>query len=268
MHSSHTGCSQAALCEIHEGIANITLNRPDAGNAVNLEMAKDLMAISLECETARDLRVVTLTGAGSMFCVGGDLKAFAAQGEKLPAYIRETTSYLHLATSRLAQLDAPTIAVVRGAAAGAGFSLACSCDLVLAAESATFLLAYTKIGLVPDGSSTYFLPRLVGYRRALELALTNRKLSAQEARDWGLVTEVVADHDLLSRANAMAALLASGPTRSFGATKRLFQSSWGESLEKQLELESQEISAASGRVDGQEGIAAFLQKRAAKFQGR
>ncbi len=268
MHSSQHNGSQAVLFDMRDGIARITLNRPEIGNAINLEMAKELMAISLQCEAADDLRVVVLAGAGPTFCVGGDLKAFAARAQELPSYIRETTSYLHLATSRLAQLDAPTIAVVRGAAAGGGFSLACSCDIVLAAASATFLMAYTRIGLVPDGSSSYFLPRLVGYRRAMELALTNRKLGAQEAREWGLVTEVIADEVLLARSDQMASLLAEGPTRSFGVTKRLLQSGWSESLEKQLELESHAISSASGRVDGQEGIAAFLQKRPPRFQGR
>jgi 2-(1,2-epoxy-1,2-dihydrophenyl)acetyl-CoA isomerase len=257
----------AVLCDIQDGIARITLNRPEVSNAINLEVAKELLAVSLRCEEA-GVRVVLLSGAGRAFSVGGDLKTFAAQREKLPAYIRETTSYLHLATSRLARLDAPVIAAVHGPAAGGGFSLACSCDIVLAAESATFLMAYTKIGLVPDGSSSYFLPRIAGFKRAMELALTNRKLSAQEAREWGIVTQVVPDTELLRYANEMAAAFADGPTQAFGVTKRLLHNGWNESLETQMELESLEISAASGRADGREGIAAFLGKRAAKFRGK
>ena len=201
------------LFEIRDNIAHVTLNRPHAGNALDLAMAQELAAASLECESNRDVRAVLLSGAGNSFCVGGDVKAFAVQKD-LPRYLREITSHLHLAVSRLARLDAPVIAAVQGAAAGGGFSLAISCDLVLAAESATFLMAYSKIGMAPDGGSTYFLPRLVGFKRAMELTLTNRVLSAGEACEWGMVTEVLpAD---ASRARRTARPIAGpGPDRGF-----------------------------------------------------
>src|SRR4029077_6804395 len=191
---------------------------------------------------------------------------FAAQGN-LESYLREITTYLHLAVSRFARLDAPVIAAVHGAAAGGGFSLAIACDLVLAAESATFLMAYTKIGMAPDGGSTYFLPRLVGLKRAMELTLTNRVLSAREACEWGLVTEVVPAEKFSQRAEELASSLAQGPTRAFGSAKRLLHSGWNQSLETQMELESRAIAEAGGTADGKEGIKAFVEKRKTKFSG-
>jgi len=255
------------LFEVRDNVAHVTLNRPQAGNALDLEMAKQLMTVALRCEADRGVRAVLLKGAGKSFCAGGDVKVFLAQKE-LPAYLREITSYLHLAISRFARLDAPVIAAVQGSAAGGGFSLAISCDLVIAAESANFLMAYSKIGMAPDGGSTYFLPRLVGMKRALELTLTNRRLSAREALEWGLVTEVVSPERLAARAEELAGSLAQGPTATFGSAKRLLHSGWSESLETQMELESRAIATAGGTADGREGIAAFVEKRKAAFQGK
>jgi 2-(1,2-epoxy-1,2-dihydrophenyl)acetyl-CoA isomerase len=257
----------SVLFEVRDNVGHVTLNRPKAGNALDLEMAKELMAAASRCEADRSVRAVLLKGAGKSFCAGGDVKVFAAQ-EQLPQYLREITSYLHLAVSRFARLDAPVIAAVHGSAAGGGFSLAISCDLVIAAESATFLMAYTKIGIAPDGGSTYFLPRLVGLKRAMELTLTNRVLSAREACDWGLVTEVVALDNLVARAEELAQSLAQGPTGAFGSAKRLLQGGWNQSLETQMELESRAIAEAGGTADGQEGIRAFVEKRKARFGGK
>src|SRR6267154_3138951 len=252
------------LFEVRDNVAHVTLNRPQGGNALDLEMAKQLMAAALRCEAVESVRAVLLQGAGKSFCAGGDVKVFAAQ-EQLPQYLREITSYLHLAVSRFARVDAPVIAAVHGSAAGGGFSLAISCDLVLAAESATFLMAYSKIGMAPDGGSTYFLPRLVGLKRAMELALTNRVLSAREACEWGIVTEVVPPDSLAARAEALARTLAQGPTGAFGSAKRLLHEGWNQTLETQMELESRAIAEAGGTADGQEGIRAFVEKRKAKF---
>jgi 2-(1,2-epoxy-1,2-dihydrophenyl)acetyl-CoA isomerase len=157
------------------------------------------------------------------------------------------------------------IAAVEGAAAGFGFSLAISCDLVVAAEPAIFVMAYTRIGLAPDGGSTYFLPRLVGMKRAMELTLTNRRLSAREACDWGLVTEVVPAERLAARAEELALSLVQGATGAFGSAKRLLHGGWNQTLETQMELESRAIAEAGGSADGQEGIRAFVEKRRAKF---
>ena len=159
------------------------------------------------------------------------------------------------------------IVAVNGSAGGAGMSLCLFADLVLAAESAKFTLAYTRAGLSPDGGSTYFLPRIVGVRRALELALTNRVLSAKEAHEWGIVTKVVADGELLTEADALARQLAAGATRAYGAAKRLLHHSFAESLETQMELEAQAITDAARMRDAREGIAAFIAKRKPDFSG-
>jgi 2-(1,2-epoxy-1,2-dihydrophenyl)acetyl-CoA isomerase len=254
--------------DVKDNIARITLNRPDAANALNIEMSTDLMHAALQCSEDPTIRAVIITGTGRMFCAGGDLKSFAAQGEKLPYHLKEVTTYLHAAVSRFTRMDAPVIAAVNGTAAGAGMSLACSCDLVLAAESAKFTMAYTRAGLNPDGSSTYFLPRIVGLKRALELALTNRLLSAQEAEQWGIVTKVVPDANLQTEADALATQLASAATGALGATKRLLHSGWNETLETQMELEAQAIAARAHTADGREGITAFLEKRAPKFTNK
>lgn len=256
--------NKSVLFELRDNVAHVTLNRPQTGNAVQLEMAKELMVVSLRCESDPNVRAVLLSGAGNRFCVGGDVKSFAAQ-EHLPDYLRQVTSYLHLAISRFARLDAPVIAAVQGSTAGGGFSLAISCDLVLAAESATFLMAYSKIGMAPDGGSTYFLPRLVGFKRAMELTLTNRVLSASDACEWGIVTEVVPEDRLAARAEELARSLAQGPTGAFGSAKRLLHSGWNQSLETQMELESRAIAEAGGSADGREGITAFVEKRKARF---
>lgn len=256
--------NDSVLFEVRENVAHVTLNRPQAGNALDLEMAKELMAVASRCESDHKVRAVLLRGAGNSFCVGGDIKVFAAQ-QHLPQYLREITSYLHLAVSRFARLDAPVIAAVHGSAAGGGFSLAISCDLVIAAESAKFLMAYSKIGMAPDGGSTYFLPRLVGIKRAMELTLTNRILSAREACDWGLVTEVVPLESLAARAEELARWLAQGPTGAFGSAKRLLHGGWNQTLETQMELESRAIAEAGGSAEGQEGIRAFMEKRKPRF---
>jgi 2-(1,2-epoxy-1,2-dihydrophenyl)acetyl-CoA isomerase len=256
------------LFEIRDGVAHITLNRPDASNAVDMEMGRELMDAALHCDEDPAIRAVVISGAGSVFCVGGDLKNFATQREHLPYHLKELTTYLHAAISRLARMDAPVVAAVNGVAAGAGFSLAMSCDLILAAESARFTMAYSKAGLTPDGSSTYFLPRLVGFRRAMELTLTSRVLSAQEASEWGIVNRVVPDKDLSTEAAELASQLAAGPTKALGTSKRLLHISWTETLETQMEHEARSIADTARTADAREGIAAFTEKRTASFEGR
>jgi 2-(1,2-epoxy-1,2-dihydrophenyl)acetyl-CoA isomerase len=254
--------------ELADGVAAITLDRPEAANAIDLALARELMHVAIRCDEDPRVRAVLLTGAGRMFCAGGDLKAFAAQGDAVPSLLKELTTYLHAATSRFARMAAPLVIAVNGTAAGAGLSLAVSGDLVLMAESAVLTMAYTAAGLSPDGSSSYFLPRLIGLRRAQELMLTNRRLSAAEALAWGLVTQVVPDAELASTAGALARKLAAGPTRAFGTVKGLLASAFSESLETQMELEARGIAAMANGVDGREGIAAFVAKRAPAFSGR
>jgi len=255
------------LFDVRDHIAHITLNRPQAANSINEEMGRDLMHAVLRCDEDPEIRAVMISGAGKMFCGGGDLKDFHSRGKDLPYYIKEVTTYLHAGMSRMMRMEPPVIAAVHGAVAGAGMSIAIACDIVVAAESTRFMVAYTRVGLTPDGSATYFLPRMVGLKRALELTLTNRMLSAQEAFEWGIVNRVVPDKELLAQARAMAAQLAAGPTRAFGISKRLLHSGWTETLETQMEHESESIANSARTSDAREGITAFLEKRSPKFKG-
>jgi len=250
--------------EVRDGVAHLTLNRPDAANGINLELAQDLMDATLTIAADPAARVVLLTGAGKMFCAGGDVKGFAYRDD-LPTYLRETLGPLHTALTNLVRGDAPVVAAVQGSAAGAGMGLVGASDLVVAAESAKFVMAYTGVGLTPDGSSSWFLPRLIGLRRALELTFTNRVLSADEALDWGLITQVVPDDELHDQAAALAAKVATGPPRALAAAKRLLHTSLEDTLETHLAREAEAISAASGTSEGIEGVAAFNEKRKPVF---
>jgi 2-(1,2-epoxy-1,2-dihydrophenyl)acetyl-CoA isomerase len=254
------------MLDVRDGVAEITLNRPEAANALNAEMARELHDAVLRCDADAAVRAVLITGSGRFFCAGGDLKSFAAQGDELPRHLKQVTGDFHAAVSRLSRMDAPVLMAVNGVAAGAGFSFALAGDLALAAESARFTMAYTRAGLTPDGSSTYFLPRLVGLRRAKELTLTNRTLTAQEALVWGIVNQVVPDGDLLEIARSLAQELATGATLAMGAAKRLLDSGLNATLETAMEDEAQVISAMARTEDGREGMQAFLEKRSPSFR--
>ncbi len=251
--------------EFRDGVARITLARPEAANAINLELARELMHAAIRCDEDAAIRAVLLTGEGKIFCAGGDLRAFASQADALSVGLKELTTYLHAAVSRFVRMDAPLVVAVNGSAGGAGMSLACAADLALAAESAKFTMAYTAVGLTPDGSSTFFLTRIVGLRRAMELTLTNRTLSAQEAFEWGIVNRVVPDSELFSEADALARQLAQGSLSALGGAKRLLYGGVNETLETQMELETRAIAAAARSADAREGVAAFLEKRRPRF---
>jgi 2-(1,2-epoxy-1,2-dihydrophenyl)acetyl-CoA isomerase len=254
--------------EIRNQVGHLEFNRPQAANGIDLDMARDFSDAIRRCEENPSVRALLLSGNGKLFCAGGDLKAFAAQPPSdLPSYLREVTHFLHGAISSFAHMSSPVIAAVHGSAAGAGFSLACACDFVFAAESAKFTLAYSRAGLTPDGSATYFLPRIVGFRRALELAITNPILTAQEAHSLGIVTRVVPDSQLLDQARAFAEQLAAGPTLAFGGVKRLLLESVSNKLETQMALETDWIAQMARTRDGREGIQAFVGKRAPQFKG-
>jgi len=258
---------ESLLFEISDGVATVTLNRSSAANAIDMTLARELMQVSLRCDDDPEIRAVVLTGAGKFFSAGGDLKSFRANEDAPPGALKELVVFLHAAVSNFARMSAPLVTAVGGAAAGAGMSLAVLGDLVLAAESARFTMAYTAAGLSPDGSSTYFLPRLIGLRRAKELMLTNRVLDAAEALDWGLVTRVVPDAMLIEEATSLARTLAQGPTRAYGQVKALLNESFGETLETQMEREARSIGAALRSTDGREGVRAFTEKRKPRFVG-
>ncbi len=258
---------ETILFEIQDNVAIITLNRPDVANALNLQMSKELFQASLDCDQNPDIRAVIVTGNGRLFCGGGDLVGFAQAGDQMPALLKEMTTYFHGAISRFSRSDAPWIAAVNGTAGGAGFSLVLAANLAISVESAKFTLAYTGAGLTPDGSSTYFLPRYVGLRKANELALTNRRLTAEEALQWGIINRVVPDGTVLDEAMKLAAKIAQGPTRAFGITTNLLRDSLNQSLETQMEIEAQAIAEVSKTADAREGMAAFLEKRPPEFKG-
>ena len=248
-----------------EGVATVTLNRPDVANTMNLQFGRDLLDAARRCGSEGGVRAVVITGAGKAFCFGGDLGAMMMnEGDAREEYLRELTVDLHAAIVAFTCLEAPVIAAVNGTAAGAGVGLVAMADLAVAAESAKFSLAYTGVGLTPDGSTSYFLPRVLGMKRAMELVLTNRPLTAAEALDWGLVNKVVPDGQAAAEAAALAARLAAGPLGAFGQAKRLLRS--GASLEAQLEDESRTIARQSKGAEAAEGIGAFLGKRKPEFR--
>jgi len=256
------------LYDVGDGVARITLNRENAANAIDLATARELMQAATAADEDASVRAVVLGARGRMFCAGGDLTAFQGAGDGVPALLKEITTYLHAAIARFARMRAPVIAAVNGAAAGAGFSLLCAVDYVIAAETAQFTMAYTQVGLAPDGSSTYWLPRLIGSRRTIELMLTNRRLDATEAESWGLVNRVVAPDLVDDEADALAHQFAAGPTEAYGLVKRLVLASAGNTLETQMELESRGIADAARTEDAREGMAAFFEKREPTYHGR
>ena len=217
--------------KVDNKIALVELNRPDQYNSLNQEMAEDLFKISLECDDNPNIRSVILTGTGEKaFCAGGDLNSFYQYGDKTSSHLKEVTTILHGAISRFSRMNAPLIVAVNGVAAGAGFSFVGFADLAIASSNASFVSAYSKAGLTPDGSSTYFLPRIIGSRRYTELVLTNRTLNANEALDWGLINKVVELKDLQDEAHKLAKKIAEGPSLAFGKLKNLVHSSFLDSL--------------------------------------
>lgn len=250
--------------EVKERVAHITIKRI----AMHLPFMKELLDITLRCDENDEIGAIVFSSDQKLFSAGGDLAYFAEQTGSIASALKELTVYLHSSISMLQTMDKPTLAAVNGAAAGAGMSFAVQCDFVIASEKASFTGAYTAAGLSPDGSSTYFLPRLIGERRAKEMLITNRKVTAEEALQWGLVNQVVAPGTELDVAMALAKQLAAGPTKSFGSVKRLIGSSSTQTLESQMAAEAQHIAKNAAGVDGQEGIAAFLEKRRAEFKGK
>ena len=249
---------------VTDKVAHLTLSRPEAANSLNATVTAEMMDAVVRCEDDTGICALVVSGAGRFFCAGADLKGFYSSGSELKSRV----SVFHAIISRLARADFPVIAAVNGVAAGGGMGLACACDLVIAAESARFTMAYTKVGLSPDGTTSYFLPRRIGIGRAMELVLLNRTLSAREALDWGIANRVVADASLVEEAHSTAAQLAAGPTRAYGASKRLMHSGFTESLETQIEMELRSIGAMARTQDAREAIAAFTAKRAPVFTGR
>jgi len=244
-------------------VLTITLNRPDVLNAFNAAMHKGLAA-ALKDAGDPAVRAVVVTGAGRGFCVGQDLTEFREAPGDIGERLRAT---YHPNVLSIRALEKPVIAAVNGAAAGAGLSLACACDIRIAADAATFVPAFISIGLVPDSGGSFFIARLLGPARAFEWMSSGRRLTAAEAHAWGLVSDVVETDALPARVAQLAGELAALPTRGIGMTKRLFDHAWTANLEEQLEREAQLQSAATQTEDFREGVNAFLEKRPPNFRG-
>lgn len=260
---------QPVLFRIEEGVGHLRLNRPDASNAVDVPTLRALYDALMEAHGSADLRVLLLTGAGRNFCAGGDVKTFASKGEALPDYLREATSWLQVVTQAILSLQAPVVVAVQGfAAGGAGFGLVCAADLVVAAQSARFLAGATRVGMAPDAGATVTLPQLVGLRKAMEIVLTNPTITAPEALQIGLVTQVVPDEELAIASLALATTLAAGAPRALAAAKRLLWSGLGGRVEAQLSEEARTVAELSGTADSREGLAAVIERRPPVFTGR
>lgn len=261
----------AVLVERDGGLTILTLNRPDSYNAIDGELVARLLDALVDCDDDASVRAVMITGAGGAFCSGGNLKSMKAEVDEhgtAGPFLKRLVVPVHGAIATIARMEKPVVAAVNGPAGGFGFSLALACDLVVAAESAVFTMAYTRAGLSPDGGSTFFLPRIVGPKRAYELIVANPVLSAVEAKDLGIVNAVLSDDFFMDEARAWTARLADGPTLAFGAAKRLLAASPDSSLEAQMEHERRAIASCAGTDDFREGAEAFVAKRAARFTGK
>jgi 2-(1,2-epoxy-1,2-dihydrophenyl)acetyl-CoA isomerase len=254
-------------CELDSGVATIRLNRPDAGNALSASLAEQLFEHVQDVAGNPLVRCVLVTAAGRFFCVGGDVKGMQQAGARVGELVDDLTRPLHGAIGLLLRMDKPLVVAVNGPVAGGGLGLALTGDIVLAAASAHFSMAYSGIGFSPDGATTWLLPRLVGLRLAQEMALTNRRLSSHEAVSSGLVTRLVADEALADEALRIARQLAGGPVAAFAATRRLLLASDLASPEVQMKAEAQSVRRQAEGPEGKEGLTAFMEKRVADFAG-
>jgi len=251
-----------------DGLGLLTLNRPQAGNTINMAMALELEAQVDHAIADPSVRAVVLTGSGRLFCGGGDISAFAAAGDQAGDFLFEIAHALHHSVKKLAVMGKPLITLINGPAAGAGLSLAISGDLVLATPSAHFTAAYSGVGLTPDGGASWLLPRMIGLRRAQDMIFTNRRVDAQEAAQIGLVTRLVAPDALMSEGLAVARALAQGAVGAHGGAQALLAASFHQDFASQLDLEAASIARAGATPEAREGISAFLERRKPDFSGQ
>jgi len=254
---------------VDAGIARLTLNRPDKLNSFTGEMHAELRTVLDSIQNDRSVRVLVLTGSGRAFCAGQDLADPDMQmiNGKMPDIGNVVEKNYKQLVLRLQNLRVPTIAAVNGIAAGAGASVALACDLVIATKSASFLQAFSKIGLIPDTGGTWFLPQRVGMARAMGLALLADKLPAEKAAEWGLIWECTEDADFAARIDALAKQLSTAPTKALVRTRQAMHAAPGHTLEQQLSFEGSFMRELGWSPDYAEGVAAFMEKRAPKFTG-
>lgn len=259
----------SVLISLEAGVQIVTLNRPEKLNALNREMHEQLAAAFESARREAQIRAVLLTGAGRGFCTGQDLAERDVRPGSPPIDLSVSLGkHYHPLVHRMRELPKPIVCAVNGVAAGAGANLALACDLVLAARGASFVQAFSRLGLVPDSGGSYFLPRLVGTARAMGLALLAEKLSAERAAEWGLIWKVVDDEALATEARELAAKLAQGPTKGYGLLKRAIYASARNDLDAQLDLERDLQREAGLTDDYREGVMAFKEKRAPRFTGK
>lgn len=257
---------------INDGVATLTMNRPEARNALSMEMRSMLSDKLHDCESDPSVRCVVLKGKGDHFMAGGDVKSFqdiaGVTKEQAHKMFLHRIHDLHTIMYAMRRMPKPILASVSGAAAGAGVSIAMACDLVIAAESAFFTLAYVNIGTSPDGSSTYFLPKTVHLKKAMEMALLGDRYTAKQAQEMGMVNFVVPADQLAAETDKLATRLANGPTRAMGNAKRLLYASYENDFEKQLQMEAERFADSATGPDFMEGVMAFVQKRKPSFSGK
>lgn len=257
---------ESILFNLENGIAHITLNRPDVYNSFNKEMALKLQEHLYECAIDDNIRCIVITGSGKAFCAGQDLQeAIDPEG---PGISNIVAKHYNPLIMRIREMETPVVAAVNGVAAGAGANLALACDIVVATESATFIQAFSKIGLIPDSGGTYFLPRIVGFQKALALAMLGDKVGAKEAEQMGMIYKTIPDAEFDEAVQKLSLKLAQMPTKGLGLTKRLFNKSFNNDLQTQLALENGLQVEAAQTEDYKEGVNAFLEKRKPEFKGK
>jgi 2-(1,2-epoxy-1,2-dihydrophenyl)acetyl-CoA isomerase len=250
---------------VEQGVGHISLHRDDGLNAINYRMTQELLDVSIRSSEDPDVRAILIDGDGPNFCGGGDLDTISAAIDQLPELFRRQTAIFSAAISNFTRGPVPVVVAVHGNVIGGATALLGVGDLVLAAESTKFRLAFTSLGLTPDGGASFFLPRLVGERRALDLMLTNRRFGADEAERWGLVTRQVDDSELRAESMALAGKLAAGPSLAYGRARNLVRDAWDNTLETHMRLETEVIAELAHSHDAREGIRAFLEKRKPAF---
>lgn len=248
-------------------VARITFNRPEAYNALDIPDGKLLLDVVNQCDGDASIRAVVLTGAGKAFCAGGDIKAFKTRAADLDAYLKEVTTYIHASVAKLYRMPKPLVTAVNGSAAGAGVGMALLGDIAIADPGASFMLAFSALGLTPDSATSWMLPRVVGLRRAQEIYLSNRRVDAQEAAAIGMVTRLSEAGKSVEEAMELAHKLSRSATAALGATRKLMLDAGLTSLETHLDAESRTIATLSQTAESREGIAAFLEKRTPDFLG-
>ncbi|MGH2569870.1 MAG: enoyl-CoA hydratase/isomerase family protein [bacterium] len=259
---------EAIASEIREGVALVTLNRPEAMNAVSPELARGLLETLSQLPDDGSVRAILVAGTGRAFCSGGDIRAMSAALDEDPkAFFLDLTESLHGIALALLRAEVPTIAAVNGVAAGFGFGLALACDLVVASERATFSMAHGQVAQIPDGGGWYLLPRVVGRKRALDLYLTRRVLDAKTAESWGIINEILPVANFREVAFGFAREIAQGPTLAYRHAKHRLDDAWHQPLEEYVANQRRVIAELGGSKDFEEGVRAFLERRAPEFRG-